>query len=64
MISDIFFIAVLGLGFLIILIFQVWNSKHKVVSDTTEIDELQAGIWKRMIAKIKALVSKKTETKE
>jgi len=64
MISDILFIAVLGLGFLIILIFQVWNSKHKVVSDTTEIDELQAGIWKRMIAKIKALVSKKTETKE
>lgn len=64
MINDILFIAVLGLGFLIILIFQVWNSKHKVVSDTTEIDELQAGIWKRMIAKIKALVSKKTETKE
>ena len=64
MISDILFIAVLGLGFLIILIFQVWNSKHKFVSDTTEIDELQAGIWKRMIAKIKALVSKKTETKE
>ena len=64
MISDILFIAVLGLGFLLILIFQVWNSKHKVVSDTTEIDELQAGIWKRMIAKIKALVSKKTETKE
>ena len=63
MINDILFIAVLGLGFLIILIFQVWNSKHKVVSDTTEIDELQAGIWKRMIAKIKALVSKKTETK-
>lgn len=64
MISDILFIVILGLGFLIILIFQVWNSKHKVVSDTTEIGELQAGIWKRMIAKIKALLSKKTETKE